>query len=107
MKMESYDIWLAIVLVVVAFFLLVNYAFGHDWYDNECCNDKDCSPVDYSEVQEHSDGSITFRHCHFPASSHRIRKSKDGEWHVCIAPLGPDNNSTGYCYCVYKPAPMF
>jgi len=105
--MKEYDIWLAVVLTVVAFFMLITFAFGHEWYDNECCNDTDCSPVDPAEVQEHGDGSITFRHCNFPADSTRIRWSHDSDFHVCIAPSGPENMSTGWCYCIYKPRPMF
>jgi hypothetical protein len=105
--MKDFDIWLAVVLTAFAFFLLVNYAFAHSWYERSCCSDKDCGPVKYEEITEHPDGSISWRHCNWPAGDSRIKKSRDGLFHVCVAPLGPAMNSTGYCYCIYKPAPMF
>ena len=98
--------WLFIV-ALVTFGVWIGVANAHSWYDPVCCNDRDCSPVDYNEIQEHGDGSITFRHCNFKANDTRIRWSHDGEWHVCIGPNGPENNATGYCYCIYKPRPVF
>jgi hypothetical protein len=63
---------------------------AHDWYPKECCNAKDCAPVEATAwslpaagalrqlVVTSKHGTATVPH-DFP-----VQESKDGRMHVCI-----------------------
>jgi hypothetical protein len=65
-------------------------ADAHDWYPKECCNAKDCAPVEAATwsiptagglrqlVVTSKHGTATVPH-DFP-----VQESKDGRMHVCI-----------------------
>lgn len=99
------------IIVELCSFLVVAGTFtfaasAHSWYDSDCCSNEDCVPVLASTVRETPRGfvytPISGRSCFFPKDSamQRIRKSKDGEYHVCIT-------KNGVCQCIYKPDLMF
>ena len=81
-------------LLVLFTFLLV-----HSWYDQDCCEDTHCHPIeDCEELHEQPNGSYTWTDpagATFFFRADRIRPSKDGKCHVCT--LG----STRYGLCAY------
>ena len=120
----------AFIIAAVIFGLWLGVANAHEspggmTYSGWCCNDNDCAPINYEDVTEHPDGSITFRHCRFRdvligsaeqlAGDGVIKQSTDGEWHACILPDneegwqfdgGPYQNN-GQCRCLYRPPRLF
>src|ERR1700745_3772612 len=65
-------------------------AMAHDWYPMECCNNKDCSPVDNVTQFIPATGGmaqlvVTSKHgtATVPAGF-PVRESKDGRMHVCM-----------------------
>lgn len=61
---------------------LAGAAQAHDWYDNTCCSDKDCRPIEDNEVKESPQGWLT------PMGwvgygDRRVKDSRDGRYHIC------------------------
>lgn len=90
-------------------------ADAHGWYDNECCNERDCDAVPNRAITERGD-TIILRirpgeHLvwgkdktedyvrEFPRAS--LRRSQDERWHPCIHPL------TFALLCIYEPPRSF
>jgi hypothetical protein len=83
-------------------------AKAHDWYPIECCNSKDCAPVENVTwfvpagagmrqlVVTSKHGTATIP-ANFP-----VRESKDGRMHVCIR-----QNEFGHwdVMCLFMPPP--
>lgn len=82
------------------------------WYDNECCNLRDCAPVADDRVEETPGGYVVIlkggEHPSFPDGAPerryeiargdpRIRKSKDFRFHPCIPPVSM------HLLCIYVP----
>lgn len=65
-------------------------ANAHDWYPSECCDDKDCAPVD-SVTRLNVPGRaapqlvVTSKHGRAIVPQNIVpRQSKDGRMHVCM-----------------------
>lgn len=72
-------------------------AWGHSWYDPDCCSDRDCAVAEVLEV----DGRIVLRNQYgmAPLPPTLIpRTSRDENWHACF-----DYTKTNL-RCVYAPA---
>ena len=87
--------WVATVLAVAVFVLLITHAWGHDWYEPQCCSGRDCHPVDQTDLVEIENGcwkqlSTGLKYC-----GAMVRPSQDRHWHVCHSPGG------GVPYCAY------
>lgn len=101
---------LSIAIVMVAVLICSSAAFGHSWYDYDCCDEEDCRPAFHGEVLEEDGGfRVVPTGEHFPYDSPNARPSKDGEYHICQF-----QTSSGYfkqspvetkTRCVYYPAP--
>jgi hypothetical protein len=74
---------------------------AHDWYPNECCNDRDCAPAD--TVVRRDDGSyvVTARGLTavIPPDYAKWRRSPDGRVHVCIRKL---RSGAEYLVCAFR-----
>ena len=81
-------------------------ANGHDWYPKECCQDKDCAPVENMTRIAPADGGdayvvVSSRHGkavlrrNFP-----LRESKDSRMHVC---LGHYDTGDKEIICIFMP----
>lgn len=82
-------------MIVPTIKLIAVLASVHLWYDKECCADVDCHPVPPGTVKELRDGVAVTGYGILDYSDPRLRWSKDGGEHVCIAPSG--------LMCVYRP----
>lgn len=95
-----------------ALFILGIYAapvLAHDWYDPACCSGEDCARITTSAVSVAPEGwHITLGAGDHPMlqgdfeqvfkwDDRRIRKSQDGDFHICIG------RATAYVYCLYVP----
>lgn len=64
--------------------LLMTPATAHDWYPTECCNNRDCKPVDCDTLIERPDGSVIDADGRI-YSNKDVKVSKDLECHTCVA----------------------
>lgn len=83
---------LGLALVVL---MIPTATLAHDWYDYDCCSDKDCGPIDESRVTQDKDGFLVDGKFRFPKD--KIRPSQDGRFHFC------QNPHTGTPLCLYIP----
>lgn len=89
-----------IALVAIAF-IVCGYAWGHSWYDPECCSGMDCEPVSAiayvaSDVSKLPVMVVTTSHGTKPVDERTsIRESRDGRMHACIF--------MGRLICLYLP----
>jgi hypothetical protein len=71
---------------VLAFTLYINSAYGHEWYPQHCCSDRDCHPVDCAEITTTPDYYI-WHTLRFPKNA--SYPSLDGACHVCTSGAMP------------------
>lgn len=76
--------------------MLAVAARAHSWYPAECCSGEDCTPVDKSRVKV-VEGGYALDGVVIPQAI--VRKSLDGEFHVCIPP------TTRVMRCFFAPVP--
>lgn len=85
-------IWLA--------FLLPSGAGAHEWYSNDCCNDRDCSPIDADLVVPMVDGwHVLSTGEVVPFGDRRVRMTPaeaDTPYHRCV-------RADGTTRCLYVP----
>jgi hypothetical protein len=77
--------------VLVAFSL---QAHAHSWYEHSCCSNDDCSPTPAENVTI-GPGGYLWRGT--PVPNDKIRKSLDGDYHICI------RKSDKAILCLYVP----
>lgn len=71
--------------------VLATAALSHEWYDPVCCNERDCRPIDSSQVQLTPDGwVVTFdgQKQLVPYGKQHPEKSPDGQYHICTMTPG-------------------
>ena len=81
-------------LIAALALLLPNAAGAHDWYPSDCCNQKDCRPVEEGVVVDQPGGVMVKGFGFVFRSDPRLRVSPNGEDHVCSA--------SGRLYCVFR-----
>lgn len=105
-----------VVILFLCFLSWVTPASAHSWYDEDCCNQKDCAPViskKYDKVTKNwtmttKHGTVTFSMKNM-AVSHRA--SQDQRIHVCMiadhfdiySNTKSENSPLMYARCVYWP----
>ena len=96
-------------LVIVGLLILAQAAFGHEWYEVECCDSDDCRPAQPGEVIEEN-GGFTIRSTgeHLPYDDERIRYGypghTDGRYHVCERPkYSVERGGHWDARCLYVP----
>jgi hypothetical protein len=86
-----------VILVGLLPFLPVTL-LAHSWYPQECCNGRDCGPIDSSRVQVTETGYIVDGMWKYDFKAARL--SEDNHYHLCQAttgmPLAPP-------YCFFAP----
>lgn len=70
-----------VVLILIAFAIRV--AWGHGWYEQSCCSDKDCHPVENGAVQNGKEGVAVEGFGLLSYSDPRLRWSRDDRDHIC------------------------
>lgn len=55
-----------------------------DWYDSDCCSNRDCNPVEREDVEEIEGGAWKHLPTGFVFKGKQIRPSHDSRFHVCI-----------------------
>lgn len=84
-------------LVLPLLLASATFASAHEWYAPSCCSGQDCARIAVSSVEiapagfivrldsaEHVQVSRRFEET-VPYSSHKLRKSQDGDFHACIS----------------------
>lgn len=85
-------------LYLVLLMLLSTPARAHDFYEYDCCSDRDCAPVDRATVVEGPNGyEVPSLGLTVPYGDSRHRVSQDGDYHLCVSP------NTGRLLCIYAP----
>ncbi len=91
---------IALGALLIHFLVPGRKAYGHSFYDNACCHDRDCGPATATTKIQKGDGGFWVTHGNWPAKFFRndqVRDSQDARWHVCIRPGGTP-------MCLYAPA---
>lgn len=111
--------------VLTALLLTVTPALAHDWYDHDCCDTRDCAPIEDVHVERVQGGYQV----EIPPGSHpmaglgvsefvrfddpRVRVSADDAYHACIvssaAFMDPHDQqrTTDWMRCLYVPLEGF
>ena len=82
-------------------FIVCGYAWGHSWYDPDCCGGNDCEPVQAVAYVAADVGKVpvmvvtTSLGTKPVTGETRIRESRDGRMHACIF--------QGRLICLYLP----
>lgn len=79
------------------FLLLCTSASAHDFYDRECCSNRDCAPVASWRVKPLVDGWHVDRTDVVPYLSPKVRSAPDGKYHICRNPFSKK------LLCIYVP----
>ena len=91
-------VWLGLILM-----LGINGAPAHDWYDFECCADKDCEET--TAVIEIRGGYFVVETREwFGPRDPKVRRSRDQDYHRCRM---TDNEGLARTRCLYVPQPGF
>ena len=100
-----FDIVIGISAALVIIGGIVSQARSHDWYDQECCSDKDCAPVEEVKFFQDEAGNASvsvrtkFGFAEGQLKHISIRPSKDDEYHACIITY-----HAAFIRCLYVPA---
>lgn len=88
-------------LAVVA--LAAAPATAHEWYPLKCCSDRDCQPIDQSEVRMTPKGwEIAATGEVIPFGDRREQYSPDGEFHRCSRAF-VQSNAEDRTICLFVP----
>ena len=84
--------------------LLIAVMLVHSWYDEKCCQEKDCHPVPCEQIEKLREGwlwrdAATKQSHLFPKD--RLKASHDEACHVCVS---PETTPSGICLYVPLPA---
>lgn len=94
-------ITIILALIVAVSLLYVVSANAHSWYDQQCCNMRDCEPISIEAVTETKSGWTVdyISKLGFPVHGvtpyGKERDSQDGRFHACAMP--------GRFLCLYVP----
>lgn len=71
-------------MTALAVILIFSPVQIHSWYDQSCCKDRDCHPVNCDTVHKTYDGGWNWEGIHFDRQ--KLRVSQDDGCHVCVIP---------------------
>lgn len=99
--------------LTLALLLVASPAVAHEFYEKDCCDDKDCRPAVEGDVRETTEGYvIDSMKITVPYGDKRLRYSPDGKFHVC--PFSAIGIGTGSAItsrldtrCLYVPSRTF
>lgn len=88
---------------VLALLLSTKPAPAHDWYPYECCSDRDCRPLEWSEVRTGPDGFMLPNGETMGFADRRIRPTPPEDpqqrFHLCTVAGDPK----GRALCLFVP----
>ena len=82
-------------LTVAAAILAGGQALAHSWYDDACCNERDCHPY-AGKVVEGPDAYVLEDGTRIPVNDPKVRQGFDHQFHICIS-------ASGALLCFYRP----
>ncbi|MHB2170133.1 hypothetical protein [Alsobacter sp. R-9] len=82
--------------ILIALLAMTGSAAAHSWYDQTCCSDQDCHPIQAYEVQATPLGYKVYGTV-VPYGNARI--SLDRDYHICVY--------AGQVRCFYAPPTMY
>lgn len=111
---------------IAALFLVVvmSAAYSHEWYDKDCCDDKDCTRVERMEFKPNGD-TVVYTKMFKPITlsqqwwglaaqqnayngKPRLRPSKDSDYHICAVQFkyltDAQPKVSHHVRCLYVPA---
>ncbi len=86
---------IAVAVLCAAFLCVMKAAGAHSWYEARCCSDKDCAPIDDSDVVERDGGYFIKSRNEFVLEKD-TRPGQDDQYHICI------NALTNTRLCFYR-----
>lgn len=106
---------------VALLLILTTPSHSHSWYDTDCCDTRDCRPLEPDEVRSDGAGGyiweskVSRQSYHFPASSRGTKLRASGEqskrFHGCEAYMVDDWGSQSDVHwdgrCLYEPQHSF
>lgn len=82
---------------LIALLMLSSPALAHDWYDVDCCHDRDCYALADGSVTATSRGWLIRATGEIiPFGDARERRSRDSRFHMC-------QPKPGHTRCLYVP----
>ena len=92
---------LAIAVLCAALWWMVGPIFAHEapagWeYDAACCSNKDCAPIDDSDVADLGEGGFYIHSRQEHIAFKDTRQGKDDQYHLCV------NQFNGTRLCFYR-----
>ena len=61
---------------------------AHSWYDQSCCSDRDCHPVNSDDLVEVENGCWKYLPTGARFCGNQVKPSQDKHWHVCVSNTG-------------------
>lgn len=80
--------------LVAVFLCLISAAGAHGPYEQVCCSDRDCAPVDDARVSQ-IDGGYLVDGEFVPMRDPRVRRPINEQFHLC------KHVTTGQLLCIY------
>lgn len=68
---------------IIASALLLHAAEAHDWYEKDCCHDRDCAPLADGSIVETKHGFIVPSGELILYGDFRLKQSRDYRFHWC------------------------
>lgn len=82
--------------------VVMDDAEGHEFYETDCCNDRDCAPAAPGDVVEGPNGyEIKSLGITVPYNDEKVRQAPDGQFHICATP------TMKHFLCLYVPGRGF
>lgn len=116
LKLNRYKFEILFTVFLFSLFLFSSYAFAHSWYDPECCNDKDCVPVEKIEKIAGVNGDYWYFirtpgviNKLFPVRvtrediQNKSRFSQDQKYHICGDFYELNDKEEYHVKCIYVP----
>lgn len=75
-------------------------AGAHEFYELDCCSDKDCAPYPTEHVTVEPGGYRLHTGELIGYHDPRIRQSPDGHFHLCAISLSPGENPLVRCFYI-------
>ena len=86
-----------ICLIILLAATIIDEAQSHEWYENRCCNEKDCREAAPGDVEVTPEGyRIHSLNLTVPYRSEKVRfPPPDGRYHICT------HHELGFFLCLY------
>jgi len=111
MKYRDWHIWLGMIFsIILLIVLLTTTAGAHSWYDPDCCDERDCTPViniehfpGYQMWYTKLFDPIRIGNKEFNGDFFSVRASQDSKYHICATEWIDSGRLVTRIRCVYLP----